>query len=330
VNKTVIKKIFDQFNSMTIMVIGDVMIDAYMWGKVERISPEAPIPIVSVSKKENRPGGAANVALNIQSMGARPVLCSIIGSDPQGDLYLRLMREKKMETAGIMVRDDRTTTVKTRIIGSKQQLLRVDEENNSIICEDAGSDFITHIGNLINTQKPDAIIFEDYDKGVITPDVITRVLAMAHEKGIPVSADPKKRNFNHYRNIDLFTPNLRELSEGLLIDIPKSDIGMISRGAGQLQQANGIKYLMVTLSELGIYLHHDGRGQLVPAEARDIADVSGAGDTVISVATVCLAAGMDPGQLTRVANLAGGLVCGKIGVVPVDKQQLLNEALRIF
>ena len=325
-----IKNIFNRFNGMNIMIIGDVMIDSYLWGRVERISPEAPIPIVYVTKRENRPGGAANVALNVQALGARPILCSIIGNDERKDLYMELMREKGLDERGILTLEDRTTTVKTRIIGSNQQLLRVDEESNEKIHKNAEKEFIDLIRSIFSTVRTDAIIFEDYDKGVITSKIVNEVLEMAGKKGIPVTADPKKRNFSYYRNIDLFTPNLTEMSEGLKIDIPRNDMEAISRAALRLQEMNIIRYLLVTLSEMGIYLTYNGKGKLIPAEIVDIADVSGAGDTVISVATACLAAGMEPEKLAMVANLAGGLVCDKLGVVPVDKQMLMEETLALF
>jgi D-glycero-beta-D-manno-heptose-7-phosphate kinase len=330
VTKKEIQKVFDRFNGMNIMVIGDVMVDSYMWGKVDRISPEAPIPIVSVTKRENRPGGAANVALNIQSLGANPLLCSVIGNDKRKDIFMDLMRGSGMASDGILVSDERRTTVKTRIIGSNQHLLRVDEEDNERISKSAEKQFTALIRSVLASVRTDAIIFEDYDKGVITPAVIKDVLFLARENNIPVSADPKKRNFNFYRNIDLFKPNLKELAEGLKTDIPGRDIGKIGEAARRLQEEGNIRYLLITLSEMGIYLRSREGGKLVPAEIRDIADVSGAGDTVISVATACLAAGMSPEDMAVIANLAGGLVCGKVGVVPVDKQLLLEEALSLF
>lgn len=306
------------------------MVDSYMWGRVDRISPEAPIPIVSVTKRENRPGGAANVALNIQSLGANALLCSVIGNDARKDIFMDLMRDSGMVNDGILVSDDRKTTVKTRIIGSNQHLLRVDEEDNGRISKSAEKQFTALIRSVLASVRTDAIIFEDYDKGVITPAVIKEVLFLAREKGIPVSADPKKRNFNLYRNIDLFKPNLKELSEGLKTDIPGRDIEKIGEAARRLQEEGNIRYLLITLSEMGIYLRSREGGKLVSTEVRDIADVSGAGDTVISVATACLAAGMSPEDMAVIANLAGGLVCGKVGVVPVDKQLLLEEALNLF
>jgi D-glycero-beta-D-manno-heptose-7-phosphate kinase len=325
-----IKEMFSRFSEMNIMIIGDVMIDSYMWGRVERISPEAPIPIVTISKRENRLGGAANVALNIQSLGARPLLCSIIGNDERKGLFMDLLRDRNMDTSGIMLSDDRVTTVKTRIIGSNQQLLRVDEENGDSVTEETALEFIAMVDSLMSKFKIDAVIFEDYDKGVITPSIIKKTIALAKEKGIIVTADPKKRNFCSYNGIDLFTPNLKEVADGLRIDNPRGNITAIEKAAIELQELQNISCLLVTLAEMGIYLRYENKGSHIPAEIRDIADVSGAGDTVISVATTCLVAGAGPVNTTIVANLAGGLVCEKVGVVPINKKLLLHETLELF
>lgn len=329
-NSKEIKSIFDRFGDLNIMIIGDVMIDSYMWGRVERISPEAPIPIISVTKRESRPGGAANVALNVQSLGAKPVLLSVTGNDDRRELFFELMKEKGMDTSGILVSDDRKTTVKTRVISSNQQLLRVDEENSDKISRGTERKFSELIRSLITSQKIDAVIFEDYDKGVITPGIIKETIETAYKNNIPVAADPKKRNFSHYKDIDLFTPNLKEMAGGLKTDISRGDLEAIGQAAIKLQEMNRIRYLLITLSEMGIYLRFDNLGKLVPTEIRGVADVSGAGDTVISVAAACMAAGCSPEYMTMVANLAGGQVCEKVGVVPVDKQQLLEEILNLI
>lgn len=329
-NSREIKQIFNRFDGMNILIIGDVMLDSYLWGSVERISPEAPIPIVSVAKRENRPGGAANVALNVQALGAAPLLYSVTGNDAEKELFLQLMGTKGLDISGILPDVLRKTTVKTRIISSNQQLLRVDEELSEKIGRSTERKLLEMIRGRILSEKIDAVIFEDYDKGVITPALINEVIGMATEKGIAVAADPKKRNFGHYKNLDLFTPNLKELSEGLRMDIDRTDLESIEGGARKLQEANSIRYLLVTLSEKGIYLRHNGEGTLVSTEVRDVADVSGAGDTVIAVATACLAAGCGPRHMAMVANLAGGQVCEKVGVVPVNKEQLLVETLALF
>ena len=320
------KATFDQFNKMNILIIGDVMIDAYLWGKVDRISPEAPVPIVTVGKKEKRMGGAANVALNIHALGANPILCSIIGEDVSGDDFIELLQQEGITAEGILTAKNRPTTVKTRIIGHHQQILRIDEESDKAISAIETTQLFTKVQQIVATQKIDAIIFEDYDKGVITPTLIKAVVTLAQEHKIPTIVDPKKRNFNDYKGVTLFKPNLKELKEGLKLEIDSS-IASIGKAVAQLRSQLQAEMVMVTLSELGVYIDSGKAQHHVSAHIRDITDVSGAGDTVVSVATAGLAAGLAPERFAALANLAGGLVCEKIGVVPVDKEQLLQEAV---
>lgn len=319
------KATFDQFNSMNILIIGDVMIDAYLWGKVERISPEAPVPIVAVSKKEKRMGGAANVALNIHALGANPILCSVIGEDAAGKNFIELLAHEGITAAGIISSKQRPTTVKTRILGHHQQILRIDEETDKAISSSETDALLAKIEQLLKDNSINAIIFEDYDKGVITPSLISSVVNVAKKANIPTIVDPKKRNFIDYKGVTLFKPNLKELKEGLKADIDSS-IESIGKAVALLRQQLQAEMVMVTLSELGVYIDSGTAQHHVPAHIRDITDVSGAGDTVVSVATAGLAAGLTPERFAALANLAGGLVCEKIGVVPVDKAQLLQEA----
>lgn len=308
------------------MVIGDVMVDAYLWGKVDRISPEAPVPIVAVHKRESRLGGAANVAINLRAMGASPLLCSVIGSDRQGEELLELMRELSMDTSGMLQMEGRVTTVKTRVIGNNHQLLRVDDE----ITEDIDSKTENLLGNriesLLDERRPAVVIFEDYDKGVLTAELISRIVAACKKRGIPTAVDPKKKNFLSYKGVTLFKPNLAELKAGLKIDIDKTNAEKLKQATSAFQQSQNIDTLMVTLSEAGVFYSKDGQAGILPAHIRNISDVSGAGDTVISVASLCLALGLRPRTMAALANLAGGLVCEKVGVVPVDKIQLQEEA----
>lgn len=323
-------KAFDRFNAFNVLIIGDVMIDAYMWGKVDRISPEAPVPVVSVKNRENRMGGAANVGLNIRSLGAKPVMCAIIGNDDSGQVFLDLLKKREMTHQGIMVSEKRQTTVKTRVISDGQHLIRVDEELNQPLEKSLEKAFITHISDLFGKYHFDAIIFEDYDKGNITPNIINHVVKKAKEKNIPTLVDPKKRNFNQYKGVTLFKPNFKEICEGLKQEIPKGDFNKLHEAAEMLRNKLKADKIMVTLSELGIYITHNGSYHQLPAQIRDIADVSGAGDTVISVAACCLAAGLDDDKVATIANIAGGLVCEKVGVVPINKEQLQNEALKYY
>ncbi|NJO69701.1 MAG: D-glycero-beta-D-manno-heptose-7-phosphate kinase [Bacteroidetes bacterium] len=319
-----IAEIFESFSQHKVLVIGDVMIDSYLMGKVERISPEAPVPIISMIEQENRLGGAANVALNIQSLGAVPILCAVVGNDERAETFRELLTEKNITAEGIISDPDRITTVKTRIISGRQHLMRVDRETDKPLSLQTENNFIKHVEKLLNEHIISAIIFEDYDKGVITPEVITSVVSMAKEKNIPTLVDPKKRNFLQYNETTLFKPNFKELTEGLKIDLKKNDAKGLFDAALHLHK-QGIRYVLVTLSEYGVFISDGNSYKLIPAEIRDISDVSGAGDTVISVASLCMASGMDTVITAQVANIAGGLVCEKVGVVPIDKTQLLNE-----
>lgn len=327
-----ISAIFKSFSSLRIMVIGDVMIDSYLWGKVERISPEAPVPIVAVNKRENRPGGAANVALNLIALGAEPVLCSVVGSDQKGLQFREIMQTLGLTEKGIITGDKkRVTTTKFRIIGNKSQMLRVDEETDEPVSAGDEKKLISAVRNILKNDCIHAIIFEDYDKGVITPTIIREISCIANELSIPVIADPKRRNFNDYRNLTLFKPNLKELKEGMKIDLCSN--AEIEKTVALLQAKNNFEIVMVTLSEAGMYISTKNKKEkaikkFIPAHIRNIADVSGAGDTVIAVAALCLALKIKPELMAALSNLAGGLVCEEVGAVPVNKEKLLNEAIR--
>ena len=324
-----IQELFDAFNRQKVLVIGDVMIDAYLWGKVDRISPEAPVPIVAVKKRENRPGGAANVAINIHAMGAAPILCSVIGKDRSGEEFISLMKDLGLTTQGLVTSEERVTTIKTRIIGNNHQLLRVDDEVTAALTEKERTEFLGRIISIIDRQAPSVVVFEDYDKGVLSDTLIEAVVAVCNSRGIPVAVDPKKRNFMSYKDVSLFKPNLLELKEGLKIDFDKTNIDQLEKSTSALRQKNRIGTIMVTLSEQGVFYNNDLGAGIIPAHIRNISDVSGAGDTVISVAALCLPLGVGAAAMAALANLAGGLVCEKVGVVPVDKEKLLKEAANL-
>jgi rfaE bifunctional protein kinase chain/domain len=307
------------------MIIGDVMIDGYMWGKVERISPEAPVPVVTGTSEENRLGGAANVALNVQSLGAVPILCSVIGSDSRSEILYNLLDKQGITRIGIIEDNSRVTTLKTRIISNHQHLLRVDREIDTPLAAECEQRFIKNILTILTENTISAIIFEDYDKGVITDEVIKNVVEEARKRSIPTLVDPKKRNFGNYYDVTLFKPNFKELTEGLKVDINKNDAGSINEAAKKLHEEKNISLVMITLSEAGVFISDGKTYKLIPAHIRAIADVSGAGDTVISVASLCLSSGLDSFTTAAIANMAGGLVCEKIGVVPIDKQHFKDE-----
>ena len=329
ISNTELENLFNQFEGKHVLVIGDVMLDSYWWGKVDRISPEAPVPIVHVTKKEFRLGGAANVALNLKTLGAAPIICSTIGQDAEADVFLTEASKQNISTSGIIHIPARPTTVKTRVLGQKNQMLRIDTEDDSLI-EDEDSD---KLFELIVQHMDDAalIIFEDYDKGVLSEALITDIIFEANHRNIPIAVDPKKRNFHFYSGATLFKPNLRELAEGLKLDINShSPIEEIRSAANQLIHSMHLKYVMVTLSERGVYITDGNEGHLLPAHIRSISDVSGAGDTVISVAALAMLTGASMEIVAALANLAGGLVCEKAGVVPIQKQELLEEAEKEF
>lgn len=327
-NKEKLQKAFAQFNGFKVIVIGDAMVDAYMLGKVERISPEAPVPIVACTNQENRLGGAANVALNIQALGATPILCSVVGDDSNGVILRELLHAENLTDEGIFVDKSRPTTVKTRIISDNQHLLRVDWEKTDNLSPEVEVAFINHILSTIEKHAVNAIIFEDYDKGAITSELIRRVVEVAKAKRIPTLVDPKKRNFAAYNGVTLFKPNYKELVEGLKLDVKKNDFDGIFDAAKYIHTQMGVELVFITLSELGVFISNGSSYDAIPAQMREIADVSGAGDTVISTASLCLAAGLSSTETAIIANMAGGLVCEKVGVVPVNKQLLLEECLK--
>jgi rfaE bifunctional protein kinase chain/domain len=320
--------IFDKFNDLTVMVIGDVMVDAYLWGKVSRISPEAPVPILAGTQRERRPGGAANVALNLQALGARPVLCSVIGHDTEAENFTKMLAASGLTQEGMLADSTRITTTKTRVIAGTQHLLRIDEETTKPLHEGLEKAFFAQAERLICNEKIDAIIFEDYDKGVITPNLIRQVVTLANSREIPTLVDPKKRNFWEYKHVTLFKPNFQELCEGLNENVDKKSYEAIFEAAQKINRRLDVRYAMITLSERGVLVSDGEQYSAVAATLRNIVDVSGAGDTVISVASLCLAAGMAAPMVAAVANLAGGLVCEKVGVAPINKKLLLDECIK--
>lgn len=323
---TQLTNIFESFNQMNVLIIGDVMIDGYVWGKVDRISPEAPVPVLSVAKKEDRLGGAANVALNIQSMGANPILCSVIGDDDNGKKFISLLNELKISAEGILQSKDRITTLKTRVIGHHQHLLRIDEEIDQPLNQQEENNFIEKVKNIIAAHQIDVIIFQDYDKGVLTSHNIEKLISIANNADIKTVVDPKKRNFLSYKNVGLFKPNLKELKDGLKIEFNHLSDDQLVAASKELKNKINANAVLITLSEHGVFLMDSEKNYKIPAHIRNISDVSGAGDTVISVAALCYAGDMPNDKIAAIANLAGGLVCEKVGVVPINKLALLSEA----
>ncbi len=293
------------------------MIDAYMWGNIHRQSPEAPVPVVDIERHEKRLGGAANVAKNIQSLGATPILCAILGEDDKG--FYNLMEQQGLSTKGLL-QEDRKTTVKTRIISKQQHQLRVDEEDTHPISDEQG--FIANTIQLM--AQAHIVIFQDYNKGVLTEAVITQLISAAKKQGIPTVVDPKKEHYWNYIGVDLFKPNLKELNEGANSQLDGSDLTALGKAVNEQRVKLQAKNLLVTLSEKGVFIQGE-EDHYQAAYERNIVDVSGAGDSVIATAALALSIGLDPKALIQLANLAGGLVCEEAGVVPITKEHLLSE-----
>ncbi|AHW59759.1 rfaE bifunctional protein, domain I [Draconibacterium orientale] len=324
-DKAEVNEIFNRFSNIRALVIGDAMVDTYLWGKVDRLSPEAPVPIVSVTTRENRLGGAANVSRNIQELGATPKLFAVVGDDDNGKEFLNLLDKRKVSAEGIFIDPSRNTTVKNRVISAGKQIVRIDEESIEYISEEMENRLIDAIKTELETQQVDVIVFVDYNKGVVTPNLFKTINDLAQEKGIPTSVDPKKQNFTNYKNVSLFKPNFKEFVEGTSFPLKKGDLAGLKKAAETFKTGQQLKLILITLSELGIFIINGDEEQYYPVAIRDIADVSGAGDTVIAVASLAMAAGLSPKIIAQMSNLAGGLVCEKVGVVPVDQTQLKKE-----
>ena len=319
-----LKEVFEAFNLQNVLIVGDVMIDSYVWGDVNRISPEAPVPVLHISKKEKRLGGAANVAKNIQALGASPFLCSVIGDDAEAYEFVKILEKRGIRTGGIIKSNHRHTTVKERLLSGSQHMLRVDSEHLQEIDEEDEKKLLNKIKEYI--PDVDVIIFEDYDKGILNRRIITQTIKMAKKHEVPTVVDPKKNNFLSYRDSTLFKPNLKEIREGLKMDFVSTDMESLKQAVDKLIELMRLKMVMVTLSERGIYIKNKGESHHLPAHVRSISDVSGAGDTVISIAALCLALRLSPEFIAALSNLGGGLVCEHQGVVPINKDDLLKEA----
>lgn len=320
------KEIFKHFKNMKALVIGDLMIDAYIWGSVDRISPEAPVPIIDINKREDRLGGAANVALNLRALGAQTTMCGLVGEDTSAQILEILFQNENIDTSGLVTSKERPTTVKTRIISGKQHLLRVDEESKQYASSSEEKLLIQTFDELIAKDDYDVIIMEDYNKGVLSKQFITHIISQAKKKGIKTTVDPKKENFLAFKGVDLFKPNLKELREGLGLDkLPGNDLVALEKALNQLETALGNKISFTTLSEHGVLIKDQHKTKHLPAFPRKIIDVSGAGDSVISVASLCLAAGLDIEDIALWSNLAGGIVCESVGVIPIDAKVLEEE-----
>jgi rfaE bifunctional protein kinase chain/domain len=322
ISKSRLKSLQKKFVGKRVAVIGDMMLDCYFWGEVRRVSPEAPVPVVEIDNEFYRFGGAANVALNIIKLGGVPVPIGVIGFDNYGTIFTSLIRESGIDHEGILIDENRPTTAKTRVIAQNQHVVRIDKESKQYINNQVGEELYLYLKDQIKSL--DAIILEDYNKGVLTPDLIEKIIALANENKVIVTVDPKFNNFFRYKDVTVFKPNRKEAEDVLGIKIRTTED--ISAAGKELMKRLNPDYLLLTLGEEGIAVFQDGKEERrMPTKARKVADVSGAGDTVISTLTLALAAGANISEASFLANYAGGIVCEEVGIVPIDRDKLFNK-----
>jgi rfaE bifunctional protein kinase chain/domain len=318
-------KLFADFSTIKAGVIGDVMLDVYWWGHVDRISPEAPVPVVALDKKEYRIGGAGNVALNLAALGANVSVLTVMGSDDNGATLTALFNQQHINTSWLLLQPSRITTTKTRIISRNQQMMRLDAEITRELSADDENALLEKVRQYIVTEQPQVIIFEDYNKGILTERVIKEVTALCNKHNIITTVDPKRKNFFSYEGVDIFKPNLKEVKDGLNLLIDEVNLPTLNDIHKELQKRLNHSISFITLSEKGVFYQNDHTSKIIPSHLRNIADVSGAGDTVIAVASLIYAATKRIDLMAEVANIAGGLVCEEVGTVAVDKESLLRE-----
>ncbi len=318
-------KLFSDFSTIKVAVVGDVMLDTYWWGKVDRISPEAPVPVVAVSKKEQRIGGAGNVALNLQSLGAAVNIISVLGKDDEGTQLTQLFEENNIGTKYLVHSERRITTNKIRIISRNQHMMRLDAEITADIDTTDEERLLYAFEGYIAAENPQVVVMEDYNKGVLTEKVIAKIIALCRHHNIITTVDPKHKNFFSYKGVDIFKPNLKEVKEGLNVIADGAGIDLLKEIHKQLAAKLQHQISFITLSEKGVFFQQGENAVIIPTHIRSIADVSGAGDTVIAVASLVYAATKDLALMAEMANIAGGLVCEEVGTVAIDKTKLLEE-----
>ena len=323
-------KLFESFSYLKIGVVGDVMLDTYWWGKVDRISPEAPVPVVAVSNKEQRIGGAGNVALNVAALGVSVSVISVTGDDDEGKQLLSLLQQNNINTDYIYKSDTRITTNKIRIISRNQHMMRLDAEITTSLNSLEEEKFIASFLKYATEEKPQLVILEDYNKGVLTEKCIKQIIGISKNQNIFTAVDPKRKNFFAYEGVDIFKPNLHEVKESLNILGNQVSEEILHDMHNQLKEKLQHSISFITLSEKGVYFESESEKAIIPTHIRSIADVSGAGDTVIAVASVVFAASKNIRLMAEMANIAGGLVCEEVGTVAIDKNKLLTECIHLL
>jgi rfaE bifunctional protein kinase chain/domain len=323
-NSNRINELLKNVTGKRIAVVGDVMMDRYIWGNVHRISPEAPVPVVEVESESSRLGGAANVANNITSLGARSLLIGVVGNDVSGKEFCSILEQQNTPSEGIVVDPTRPTTVKTRVIAHQQHVVRIDSEEK----KDVDATIQTKIMQVLenNIASIDGIIIEDYNKGVVTKELIRTIIELANKHSKIITIDPKFNHFFDYQNVTVFKPNKKETEEALGRKL-KTEEDVIAAGKSLLEKLHA-ENILLTRSEKGMSLfERNGAVTHIPTFARTVADVSGAGDTVIATLTTMLASGAAIGEAALLANIAGGIVCGEVGIIPIEPDVLRRTVL---
>ncbi|MEO1263158.1 MAG: PfkB family carbohydrate kinase [Bacteroidota bacterium] len=319
-----IDNILRKFAQLNVLVVGDLMIDQYLLGVVNRVSPEAPVPIVEWKGAENRLGGAANVASNVVALGAKAVLCGVVGKDEESELFYNLLNSKNIDSSLVLQITSRQTTIKSRVIANDQHLLRIDKEERKPLEAEQAKTLIKRVIDYLRSNRADIIILQDYNKGVLTPSVIKELIQLGESFQVPIAVDPKYTNFWAYQNVQLFKPNLKEIKDVIPFEIFETEESL-SAASSFIQNKLASEMLMVTLSDKGLLIHHEQQTRIYPTDVRQVADVCGAGDAVIAIGALGYAAGLEQREIAMLANLAGGQIVEKVGVVTIDKDQLAKE-----
>jgi D-beta-D-heptose 7-phosphate kinase/D-beta-D-heptose 1-phosphate adenosyltransferase len=302
-------------------VVGDVMLDRFVWGKVSRISPEAPVPVVTIEREDYHLGGAANVARNLASLGGSPLLLGIVGEDEAGRTLRRALGERGLSSEAVLSDSSRRTTVKTRIIAHSQQVVRADWESTDDIAGEVEARTIDLLEEVVRRSK--ALVLSDYSKGTLTPTVIARAIVASKERGVPILVDPKLHRYRLYRGVTLVTPNLNEAERFTGIDVRSEND--LEQAAERILDELDCEAVLITRGDQGMSLYQPERPALhIAAAAREVFDVTGAGDTVIATAALALACGEGLARAAELSNRAAGIVVGKLGTATVLPEELLS------
>lgn len=317
--------IFEDLSKLKVGVLGDLMLDTYLIGQVDRISPEAPVPVITLKHKEQRIGGAGNVALNAAALGASVFVLGVTGNDTDGEELNSLFEQKGISTEYSFRSAKRITTNKTRIVSRNQQMMRVDSEVTSDLDKGEEKHLIKLLSDFIEKEKPQVLILEDYNKGVLTEGVIAAAISLCEANQIITAVDPKRKNFFSYQEVDIFKPNMKEVKEALNLLTEEISLENLKDIHLALRDKLQHKISFITLSEKGVFYNDTDKAAILPSHMRNIADVSGAGDTVIAVASMVYAATRNTHLMAEIANIAGGLVCEEVGTAAIDRERLIRE-----